>query len=87
MGASVLLIAVRRTSICVPRRFVSGWEGYQPISSTYFFGGRLAGFNNVLVADASVLPTSLGVSPQMTVMAFAHEILERHLAGGARRPR
>ena len=62
-------------------------EGYQPISSTYFFGGRLAGFNNVLVADASVLPTSLGVSPQMTIMAFAHEILERHLAGGAQRPR
>ena len=44
-------------------------------------GGRLRGCDNVLITDASVLPTSPAVSPQVTVMALAHDILERHLGG------
>ncbi len=37
------------------------------------------GVENVTLADASVLPTNIGESPQGTIMAFAHEIVSRHL--------
>jgi choline dehydrogenase-like flavoprotein len=33
---------------------------------------RAYGYNNLFVCDASVFPTSLGVNPQLTVMALAH---------------
>ncbi|OGX06600.1 MAG: hypothetical protein A2Z88_04935 [Omnitrophica WOR_2 bacterium GWA2_47_8] len=41
--------------------------------------GRVYGYGNVLIADASVLPTNIGQSPQETIMAFSHEIIKRHL--------
>ena len=33
---------------------------------------RVHGYRNLFVADASVFPSSLGVNPQLTVMALAH---------------
>jgi choline dehydrogenase-like flavoprotein len=33
---------------------------------------KVFGFENLFVCDASVFPTSLGVNPQVTVMALAH---------------
>ncbi|MFG3017910.1 GMC family oxidoreductase N-terminal domain-containing protein [Streptomyces sp. NPDC048254] len=41
--------------------------------------GRPHGFNNLYVCDASVLPGAPGISPQGTIMSFAHEIVGRHL--------
>ncbi|MFD4504210.1 GMC oxidoreductase [Streptomyces sp. NPDC058457] len=41
--------------------------------------GRPHGFSNLYVCDAGVLPGSPGVSPQGTLMSFAHEIVGRHL--------
>lgn len=41
--------------------------------------GRLHGFDNVFVTDASVLPTNIGESPQGTIMAFASEIMLKHI--------
>ncbi|MDO6433665.1 GMC family oxidoreductase N-terminal domain-containing protein [Flavitalea sp. BT771] len=35
-------------------------------------GFKVFGFDNLFVCDASVFPTSLGVNPQVTVMALAH---------------
>jgi choline dehydrogenase-like flavoprotein len=35
-------------------------------------GFKVFGFENLFVCDASVFPTSLGVNPQVTVMALAH---------------
>ncbi|MDC0237190.1 GMC family oxidoreductase [Gammaproteobacteria bacterium] len=32
--------------------------------------GRLRGYRNIYVADASIIPTALGVNPQGTIMAF-----------------
>jgi choline dehydrogenase-like flavoprotein len=32
---------------------------------------RVHGFRNLYVVDASVFPTSIGVNPQLTVMALA----------------
>ena len=36
--------------------------------------GRLWGYPNVYVADGSLFPTSLGVNPQLTIMATARHI-------------
>jgi choline dehydrogenase-like flavoprotein len=33
---------------------------------------RVHGLDNLYVCDASVFPSSLGVNPQLTVMALAH---------------
>jgi cholesterol oxidase len=33
---------------------------------------RVHGFENLYVCDASVIPSSLQVNPQLTVMALAH---------------
>lgn len=48
--------------------------------------GRPYGLRNLHLSDASVLPGPTGVSPQGTIMAFAHEIAERHLAAPAAEP-
>ncbi|MGH9920367.1 MAG: GMC family oxidoreductase, partial [Nitrososphaerales archaeon] len=37
---------------------------------------RVHGFDNLFVCDASVFPTSLGVNPQLTVMALATRLAE-----------
>jgi choline dehydrogenase-like flavoprotein len=42
--------------------------------------GRVRGTDNLVVADASVFPTSLGVNPQVTIMAFATRAAHRILA-------
>jgi choline dehydrogenase-like flavoprotein len=43
--------------------------------------GRVWGFENLLVADASVFPQSSGANPMLTIMAMAGRIAEQH--GGA----
>ncbi|MEU6117101.1 GMC family oxidoreductase [Streptomyces sp. NPDC047117] len=49
--------------------------------------GRPYGFRNLRVCDAAVLPGPTGVSPQGTIMAFAHEIAARYLTAPPRRQR
>ncbi len=41
--------------------------------------GRLWSSKNIIVADASILPSNIGESPQGTIMAFVHELIGRHL--------
>ncbi|MEU7150060.1 GMC family oxidoreductase N-terminal domain-containing protein [Streptomyces sp. NPDC045456] len=48
--------------------------------------GRPYGFTNLRLCDASVLPGPSGISPQGTVMAFAHEIVARHLSSAPQVP-
>jgi choline dehydrogenase-like flavoprotein len=43
--------------------------------------GRVWGYENLLVADASVFPQSSGVNPMLTIMAMASCIASQH--GGA----
>lgn len=49
------------------------------IDSIVDTSGRLNGTKNIIVCDASVLPTNIGESPQGTIMAFSHEIIQRNL--------
>lgn len=44
--------------------------GANPATSVVDAAGRVWGWDNLHVADASVFPTSLGVNPQVTVMAM-----------------
>lgn len=53
-------------------------QGGNRMASNHYSQGKvvdtdfaLEGFDNVFVADASVFPTSLGVNPQLTIMAMA----------------
>jgi choline dehydrogenase-like flavoprotein len=43
-----------------------------PATGVVDSGFKVFGFENLFVCDASVFPTSLGVNPQVTVMALAH---------------
>ncbi len=53
--------------------------GSDPAKSVVDTEGKLRGFENVLITDASILPTNIGESPQGTIMAFSSEIISRHL--------
>lgn len=53
--------------------------GPDPWRSVVDLDGRLWGTSNVIIADASILPTNTGTSPQGTIMAFSREVIARHL--------
>ncbi len=40
--------------------------------------GRVWGYENLLVADASIFPQSSGVNPMLTIMAMASRIAIQH---------
>lgn len=48
--------------------------GVDPRRAALDPNGRLYGMDNVYVADGSIFPTSLGVNPQVTIMAAATKI-------------
>jgi len=54
--------------------------GDDPKKSVVDLNGNLRGMKNVLIADASILPTSIGQSPQETIMAMVYEVMSRHFA-------
>ncbi len=54
--------------------------GSDPKTSVVDSAGRVRGYANLLVADASVFPQSSGVNPMWTIMAMAARIAE--LNGG-----
>jgi len=41
--------------------------------------GNLRNHNDIIVADNSILPESVGESPQLATMAFVHQIMKKHL--------
>lgn len=51
--------------------------GADPRSSVVDPNGRVHGFSNLFVCDASVFPTAVGVNPQLTVAALATIISDR----------
>lgn len=53
--------------------------GPDPAASVISPEGKLWNMENVLVTDASILPSNIGESPQGTIMAFVHEIMHRHI--------
>lgn len=57
--------------------------GHDPATSVVAPDGRVHGIENLFVADGSLLPTSLGVGPALTIAALALRIATR--LGGDRR--
>ncbi|HNN94654.1 MAG TPA: GMC family oxidoreductase [Pseudomonadota bacterium] len=55
--------------------------GRDPESSVVDDRGRVHGYDGLVVADASVIPTNLGVNPQHTIMALARHFAQGLLAG------
>ncbi len=55
--------------------------GSDPARSVTDENGRVRGYENLTVADASVIPTNLGVNPQHTIMALAGVFAESLLNG------
>jgi len=41
--------------------------------------GKIHGFKNIYIMDASILPSNIGESPQGTIMAISHKILQKHI--------
>lgn len=42
--------------------------------------GTVNGFDNILISDASTLPTNIGESPQGTIMAFANMLIDQFIS-------
>ncbi|TNF29314.1 MAG: GMC family oxidoreductase [Deltaproteobacteria bacterium] len=59
--------------------------GADPRYAVVDFDHRVHGTDNLYVVDGSTVPTSLGVNPQMTIMAFAFRAAERMIARLERR--
>ena len=41
--------------------------------------GKIHGFKNIYITDASILPSNIGESPQGTIMAISHEIIKKNI--------
>jgi choline dehydrogenase-like flavoprotein len=68
---SLELISVHAMSSCPMYEFKDGG-----LVDAY---GRLKGYKDIFICDASVLPSNIGESPQETIMSFASEIMTRNL--------
>ena len=66
-------------SVTSSRATKSGRSGKDPARSVCDESGRVHGYEGLLVADASVIPTNLGVNPQHTIMALARTFVDRLL--------
>jgi choline dehydrogenase-like flavoprotein len=56
--------------------------GRDPARSVCDGRGRVHGYEGLYIADASAIPTNLGVNPQHTIMALARYWSEGILAEG-----
>ena len=52
--------------------------GANPDHSVVDPSGRVWGYENLIVADASLFPQSSGVNPMLTIMAMAKRVVEQH---------
>ena len=51
--------------------------GADPERSVVDPDGHVWGYDNLLVADASLFPQASGVNPMLTIMAMARRVAER----------
>jgi|Deesub1362A_J573_1020465.scaffolds.fasta_scaffold00462_20 choline dehydrogenase-like flavoprotein len=79
LNEKLRLLKARRLKIVTVHIMSSCPMGIDSNTSVVNPDGRLWHMENVFVTDASVLPTNTGRNPQATIMAFAHEIVNRHL--------
>lgn len=72
------VVTPERLEIITVHVMASCAMGTDPASSVVNPDGKLWDMENILLTDASILPSNIGTSPQGTIMAFAHEIINRH---------
>ncbi len=73
--------APSRTALMTIHLFASCPMGNTPMQAVDGYG-RLKGWDNVILADGSVLPGAPGVNPQGTIMALSMRAADAFLAGG-----
>jgi choline dehydrogenase-like flavoprotein len=76
----------RRTNLMTIHLFGSCPMGEDRDACAVDSFGRVHGFDNLVVADASVIPEAPGANPQATIMALAFRFAEAALASGRLRP-
>jgi len=72
-------VAPNRQTLFSAHQMGTAAMGADPKRSVVDPSGRVWGYANVLVADASVFPQSSGVNPMLTIMAMASRIASKHL--------
>ena len=80
-----LFLVDREPSLVVETAREAGVErllcvGVDPATSVCDPAGRVHGTTGLYVADASLIPTNLGVNPQHTIMALSRKIAEDALS-------
>jgi choline dehydrogenase-like flavoprotein len=66
----------RQYTVILSHLFGGCVMGSDPSRSVTDVHGRVHGYQNLLVADASLIPSTLGVNPQHTIMALATIVAE-----------
>lgn len=72
-------VAPNRQTLFSAHQMGTAAMGADPQRSVVDPSGRVWGYENLLVADASVFPQSSGVNPMLTIMAMASLIAAKHL--------
>ncbi len=67
-------VAANRQPLFSAHQMGTATMGSDPLASVVDARGRVWGFENLLVADASLFPQSSGVNPMLTIMALARRV-------------
>ncbi len=74
-------IASNRQTFFSAHQMGTASMGADPMTSVVDPSGRVWGYENLLVADASLFPQASGVNPMLTIMAMVRRVVAQH--GGA----
>ncbi len=71
-------IASNRQTFFSAHQMGTASMGVDPMTSVVDPSGRVWGYENLLVADASIFPQASGVNPMLTIMAMVRRVVAQH---------
>ena len=71
-------IASNRQTFYSAHQMGTATMGADPMTSVVDPSGRVWGYENLLVADASLFPQASGVNPMLTIMAMVRRVVAQH---------